>query len=255
MIRTTDLPSAATPTDTPSFTSRWRTPLLVAVVVAFMAYAVPPYLTFDAARSRIPPPPGVPAYYPLLVLHVLFASLAMATACVQISGRVRRRHPAVHRMAGRLYVIGGVLPAGLSGLVIGSISPFGPVIRVSSVLLAVLWLTCTATGFLMARRGRTAEHRRWMTRSVVLTMSVITNRVWAVLASLVLVPQLSTTFAGNEALMVQAIAGLSGWLGWVIPLLITEWWLVERGRPITRRSGLSFGPGPQPAGVLESSSS
>ena len=67
-----------------------------------------------------------------------------------------------------------------------------------------------------------------MTRSVVLTMSVITNRIWAVIVSIILVPQLPTTFGGNEAWMVQTIAGLSGWLGWVVPLLVAEWWIVER---------------------------
>jgi len=45
---------------------------------------------------------------------------------------------------------------------------------------------------------------------------------------LALVPQLQTTFGGNEALMIQSIAGLSGWLGWVLPLLVTEWWLDAR---------------------------
>ena len=48
---------------------------------------------------------------------------------------------------------------------------------------------------------------------------------------LTLSPQLATTFGGNEALMVQTIAGLSGWLGWVLPLLITEWWLDARREP------------------------
>ena len=67
-----------------------------------------------------------------------------------------------------------------------------------------------------------------MIRSVVLTLSIITNRIWAVVWVIVLVPQLQTTFGGNEALMVQAIAGLSGWLGWVLPLLVTEWCLDAR---------------------------
>ncbi len=67
-----------------------------------------------------------------------------------------------------------------------------------------------------------------MIRSFALTMSVITNRVWSVVWYLALSPQLSTTFAGSETLMVQTIAGLSGWLGWVLPLLLTELWL-ERG--------------------------
>jgi hypothetical protein len=48
--------------------------------------------------------------------------------------------------------------------------------------------------------------------------------IWVI----VLIPQLNTTFGGSERLMIQTIAGLSGWLGWVIPLIVTEWRL-ERG--------------------------
>lgn len=202
--------------------------LLALVVFAFIGFSLPPYLSLDPGRSRIAPPPGLPAYYPLLVTHVVFASLAMLSACLQIWAWLRSRHPSLHRLVGRVYVFGGVLPAGLTGLAIGSVSPFGPTLRVSNVLLAILWLCFTIAGYRMARAGRFADHRRWMVRSFALTLSVITNRVWAVIFTLILSPQLQTTFAGNEALLGQTIAGLSGWLGWVLPLLVAEWWLVER---------------------------
>jgi hypothetical protein len=209
----------------------WRRPWigpLVTVALAFIAFSLPPYLTFDPGRSRIQPPPGFALYYPLLVAHVLFATIAMLMCCVQIWPWFRQRYPAAHLVIGRMYVFGGVIPAGLIGLVIGAVSPFGPTLRVSNVLLATLWLGVTVNGFRMARRRRLVEHRRWMIRSFALTMSVITNRVWAAIAVVVLMPQLSTTFQGNEMMMIQTIAGLSGWLGWVIPLLFAEWWL-ERG--------------------------
>ena len=45
---------------------------------------------------------------------------------------------------------------------------------------------------------------------------------------LTLLPQLPTTFGGNEQLLIQTVAGLSGWLGWVLPLLAAEWWLETR---------------------------
>ncbi len=86
--------------------------LLALTALAFIAFALPPYLTFDVTRSRITPPPGFPAYYPLLVAHVLFASVAMAAACLQIWPWLRRAHPRVHRLVGRVYLFGGVLPAG-----------------------------------------------------------------------------------------------------------------------------------------------
>lgn len=198
------------------------------VALAFVAFALPPYLTLDPARSRIPAPAGVAPYYPALVAHTVFGSIAMLTCCLQMWPWLRRRHPLAHRRIGRIYVFGGVVPAGLMGLTIGAVSPFGPVLRASNVLLALIWLGVTLTGFRMAQQDRFREHRRWMLRSFALTMSVITNRIWSVIWFLALSPQLSTTFGGSETLMVQTVAGLSGWLGWVLPLLATELWL-ERG--------------------------
>ncbi|MCI2416559.1 hypothetical protein MOQ72_03915 [Saccharopolyspora sp. K220] len=60
-----------------------------------------------------------------------------------------------------------------------------------------------------------------MLRSFVLTISTVTNRVWGVVWG----PQLATTFGGDEAYLTAMISGLTAWLGWVIPLLIAQWWL------------------------------
>jgi len=201
------------------------------VAIAFVAFSLPPYLTFDPSRSRVPVGAAVRGYYPLLVAHVIFGSIALLTACLQIWPWLRTRFPDVHRRTGRVYVFAGVLPAGAIGLIIGALTPFGPVLRASNVVLAIVWLTVTITGYRAGRQYRLADHRRWMIRSVVLTLSIITNRMWAVVWVITLVPQLQTTFGGNEALMIQSIAGLSGWLGWVLPLLVAEWWLDTRRAP------------------------
>ena len=202
---------------------------LAAVTVLFVVFSLPPYLSLDPARSRVPTPPAFPAHYPLLVAHVIFGSVALLTAVLQVWPWLRQRHPVAHRRIGRVYVFGGVLPAGLLGLPVGAFSPFGPVARASNVLLALVWLAVTVTGYRMARRRRYADHRRWMIRSFALTTSIITNRVWAVAAYLLLAPQLPTTFHGDEGLFASTIAGLATWLGWVGTLLVAEWWLETRG--------------------------
>lgn len=205
------------------------------VSIAFVAFSLPPYLTGDPAQSRVPQPDGFAAHYPLLVGHVIFGSVALLTACLQIWPWFRQRYRAAHRITGRVYVFAGVLPGGLTGLVIGALSPFGPVARASNVMLAALWLSVTITGYRMARQRRQADHRRWMIRSFALTGSIITNRLWGAIAFVVLAPQLDTTFAGNEQLFTWTVAGLSTWLGWTIPLLIAEWW-IERGQSARRRA-------------------
>jgi hypothetical protein len=220
--------SPLTTIDRPSAKIGFGAVALLLLAGAFIAYSLPPYLTLDPARSRIAPPAGSASYYPLLVGHVVFGSIAMLGGCLQVWAWFRRRFPVLHRRIGYLYVFGGVLPGGLMGLTLGAMTPFGPVLRASNVLLAIVWLGVTFAGFRAARRGEYDVHRRWMIRSVVLTLSVITNRVWAVVWFLALSPQLATTFAGSETLLVQTIAGLSGWLGWTIPLLAAEAWLEAR---------------------------
>ena len=230
----------STAADAPSTVRRprpWSIAPLLILVVAFVGFSVPPYLTLDPAQSRVPVTPAAgPGYYPMLVGHVLFGSVAILTCCFQVWSWFRERYPEVHRRIGYAYVCAGVLPASLLGLLIGARGPFGPTLRASNVVLAIVWLMVTLLGFRAARVYDTAAHRRWMTRSVVLTLSIITNRVWVVIWIVALSPQLATTFGGNEALMIQAIAGLSGWLGWVVPLVLAEWWLdATHARPRVRQ--------------------
>jgi uncharacterized membrane protein YozB (DUF420 family) len=206
----------------------WRRPWiapLALVATAFVVLSVPRYLSLDPARSRIPAPESFAAYYPMLVGHVFFASFALLTAPLQVWPWFRQRYRTTHRLIGRIYVFGGVLPAGLLGLAIGAVSPFGPLIRVSNVLLAALWLACTIAGYRMVRQRRYDEHRKWMIRSFALTMSIITNRAWAMIWFVVLTPHLQTTFEGNEKMLFLTVAGLTSWMGWVIPLLVAQWWL------------------------------
>ena len=102
---------------------RWVFPL-AALVVIFLAVELPPYLSLNPGRSRVPPGPvlGV-AHFWTLVPHVVFGSIALSTAVPQIWPWFRRRFPIAHRRIGRLYVFGGVLPAGVAGLVIGACTP------------------------------------------------------------------------------------------------------------------------------------
>ncbi len=217
----------------PPLTRWWRRPWiapLALVIAAFLIFSLPPYLALDPSRSRIPPPPDFPAYYPLLVAHVLCGSIALVCVVFQVWPWFRNRHRTAHRRIGRTYVLAGVLPAGIVGLILAVQTPFGPVLRVSSVLMALLWLGCTATGFAMARRRRFAEHRRWMIRSFALTTSIILNRFVAVATYLALHPRLDTAFGGSDTWFVQVTAGITGWLSWTLALLAAEWWLERSPR-------------------------
>jgi hypothetical protein len=212
----------------------WRRPWvfpLGLLVTAFLVYSLPPYLGLDATRSRIPAPAGAAWYYPVLVAHIGFATIAMVTCALQIWPWLRQAHPVAHRRTGRVYVFAGAVPASIAGLAIALAAPFGPIGAVSSAMLAVLWFGCTAQGYRMARARRFGDHRRWMIRSFALCLSIIGNRFWGALWATVFADRLDTVFGGSELAMAQAIAGLTAWTGWVVPLLAAEWWLTRsRGR-------------------------
>ena len=198
--------------------------LLALVAVGFVALSLRRYLALDPARSMVELSPTI---FPLLVGHVVFGSVAMLMALLQISPRFRAASPVRHRIAGQIYVFAGVVPAGVLALVVACFSPFGPVARASNLVFACVWLGVTLVGWRAGRRGRARVHRRWMIRSAVLTFSILTNRLWGPLAYVLLEPRLATTFHGDETFFAWTIAGLSTWLGWTLPLLITEG-LLER---------------------------
>ncbi|MGA5541128.1 DUF2306 domain-containing protein [Mycobacterium sp. NPDC051198] len=203
---------------------------LAVVVVVFLAYSLPPYLT---GGTRVPATFGL--HYPLLVAHVLFASVAMVCAVEQIWPGLGRRHPTLHRRTGRVYVATAI-PAAVCAIVIGAATPFGPILAVSNVTLGALWLWFTVDGFIAARQHRFGRHRRQMLRSATLALSIITNRIWAPVLYLSFQPLRDSAFGGDEDRFMWLVAGVVGWLGWTIPLLLLQLWI---GRQTARTGSRS----------------
>jgi hypothetical protein len=223
-------PVSATPT-----ARRFRTlavPLGVLTVV-FLVISLPPYLGLDPAKARLPVPHDIPWFYPALVAHIGFGSIALLTAALQVWPWLRRTHPAVHRWSGRVYLGLGVLPGGVAVL---AVAPFGqtggPTGQVANTMLALLWLGTAVAGYRAARARRFADHREWMVRNVALTFSIVANRPWSMLCIAVFAPEVMGTGPVDPAVLAQA-AGLSMWLSWVVNLLVAEYWL---NRTRTRRA-------------------
>jgi uncharacterized membrane protein len=110
-------------------------------------------------------------------VHVCFGGLAMLVTPIQLSSRIRRRRPVVHRVAGRVG-IAAILLAAVAGAVL---SPFGVADEVGFAgfgLLAVAWFTCAAASLATIRRRDFAAHRRWAIRTFALTYAAVTLRLW-----------------------------------------------------------------------------
>jgi len=200
-------------------TRRWPASALAVVVVAFLAYSLPPYFT---GGTRVPA--TFVLHYPLLVGHVMLASVAMVTAVAQIWPGLLARRPALHRRVGRVYVYTAI-PAAVCAMVIGAATPFGPLLAVSNVLLASIWLWFTINGYLAARQRRFAQHRRDMILSATLALSIITNRIWTPVLVIAFLPLRDSMFGGNQEHFVWTVAGIGAWLGWSIPFFTVRRWL------------------------------
>jgi hypothetical protein len=239
----------------------WVVPLML-VSVAFLAYALPPYLTLDPSRSRLPVDHH-PAFYVLLVTHIFCGTVALLAGCMQVWPWFRGRFPVAHRWIGRSYFFLGIFPAGIAVMGVAPFSSSGFVSQIGNTMLGVLWLVTGVAGYRMARQRRYPEHRRWMIRSFALTTSIVANRFWGIALYFVLLPQLDTTFGGDETALAMEAAEASVWLSWVVNLLIAEWWLIhtdpERKRAKQRAAAYRAKlaekdapkpPEPQPAGAV-----
>lgn len=212
---------------------RVRIGLVVAalVVAVFLVLELPAYLGLDPAQSRVPIRPDDALHYPLLWTHIVCGSVALVTACLQMWPWLRRRHPRVHRISGRVYLLGGVLPCGIAVLGVAPMSTTGFASSVGNTFLAVLWLGTSIAGWRAARQRRYDDHRAWMIRSVALTFSIIVNRFWIA----VYVVVLWLIDPGNPELIMDA-GPASVWTSWIVNLLIAEWWLLRRRHPQRART-------------------
>jgi uncharacterized membrane protein YozB (DUF420 family) len=193
---------------------------LALVVAAFLAYSVPPYLTFDPAQSRVPAPSGFAAHYWFLVAHVAFGTIAIVGVILQVWPWLRREHPVVHRRVGRVYVFAGAIPAAVMAATIGVVSPFGPVVAAIDVVAAVLWLGFTVAGWRAVRQRRFADHRKWMIRSFAMCMNTLMSRALSPLGFLLVLPR-----GGDKETMILSAATVSGVLSVLTLLLLSQWWL------------------------------
>ena len=216
-----------------TYANRWFLALTL-VVAAFLALSLPPYVTGDPERSRVPA--TFLLHYPLLVGHVLLASVAMVAVVLQSWPGLRARRPGLHRRVGRIYVA-AALPAAACAMVIGAATPFGPILAVGNVVLAALWMWFTVNGYLAGRRRHVGEHRRNMIFSATLALSIITNRIWTPLLFIALNPLQESVFGGNEEHFLWFAAGVGAWLGWTIPLFTAWWWM--RRRAVMASSSIS----------------
>lgn len=202
----------------------WRRPWmipLVLVVAGYLVYQVSPFAGLDEGTAPTPPHQGFPAYYPLLMVHILCGILAMTTVCLQVWPWLRLHHPAVHRASGRVYVVAALI-GGVIGLILVRFAP--PVGQIGVSMATLTWMATTLTGYVQARRRKYVLHRRFMLYS----FAVVMNNVWGVLI-------VYTGMHVSAKIDFNYLIEAARWVGWVGNLMLVQWWLYRTaGRPVAR---------------------
>ncbi|MFG3339404.1 DUF2306 domain-containing protein [Glycomyces sp. NPDC048151] len=214
----------ATPPKRPA-ARRGRVAVLTVAIasVAIVLYAVPPYLA--GMESRVGIREDVAIHLPFLIAHAAAGGVALLVGPFQFFGSIRRRHPKVHRVLGRVYLLGGILPGALTGIVVGVLTTAGPIALVSFVFLDVFWLYTAVRAYRAVRARDFAAHERWMLRSMAATFAAVMLRVYLGLFIAVQIPLLDGVYGGDfEALFsVAYTAAIVGSI--VLNLLFIEVYL------------------------------
>ncbi|WP_225442604.1 DUF2306 domain-containing protein [Paenibacillus lycopersici] len=201
--------------------------LLVIVSLGVIAPFAAPYLTFDAANSRVNVAQGS-MQFPLLLAHILFALAALLAGFVQFIPRIREERPRMHRLCGRIYVVSVIVSALLALPLVGYMDNFAKATGFAA--LALIWLFTTWKGYRAAIRRDYAAHRAWMIRSFGITLVAVSGRL--------LVPVLLLTYAAQHGFslpagregMVEDVLNVNIWAGLIVNMMIVEWAVLKPKR-------------------------
>jgi uncharacterized membrane protein len=158
---------------------------------------------------------------PWLWLHIAGAATALLVAPVQLLPWIRKRYPQVHRITGRVYVI-GCLAGGTGGFIVAFGSTAGPIATAGFALLAPTWIFVNIQGWRAAVARRFTDHRQWMLRSFSLTFGAITLRLYLAIGMAAGLPFLEVYRA-------------TAWISWLPNLILMELYLrgaFQRRSPI-----------------------
>ena len=144
-------------------------------------------------------------------VHVFVSIIVLLTGLLQFSWYLLKKHPGVHRTAGKMYVFVVLLFSGPTGLVMGFYANGGLPARISFVILATLWLVSTYLGWHYALKRNWQKHAAMMVRSYALTLSALSLRFYAMLMGIFHVHLHPST----RYIVIS-------WLSWTLNLLIAE---------------------------------
>jgi uncharacterized membrane protein len=169
----------------------------------------------------VPPDAHFARYILPLRLHIAGGMGALLAGPWQFSQKLRARALNLHRWLGRFYLLEVALGS-IAGFAMALVSKRGLPTHLGFGILAVLWFFTGLQAYRMIRRGNIEAHRQWMIRNFALTLAAVTLRVQMPFMMGVLHWPFPTTYIAVS------------WLCWVPNLLIAEWMVRRRMRPVAQ---------------------
>ena len=113
-----------------------------------------------------------------LLPHAVFGAIVLLFAPFQFSDRIRQRFTKVHRVMGRLYVLGVIVLAPLGAYIQYYQERFGAPrsFTVLAIVDALMLIGASALAGLFAVKRKIGLHRQWATRSYAIALVFIAGR-------------------------------------------------------------------------------
>lgn len=154
-------------------------------------------------------------FAPSIILHVAGGMTALVIGPLQFFSTLRIKHSHLHRTIGKIYLTAALI-SGLSAIhlaVFDNLLRKGEFIFATGTLgMALAWFVTGGMAFWAIKNRNILQHKEWMIRNYVLTANFIIFRlIFYSLLSL-------DSFPYKDD-----VGGFTAWVGWSVPLLVTEW--------------------------------
>lgn len=146
-----------------------------------------------------------------MLAHGVPGALALCLGVFQFSDRFRRKHLAIHRVMGYVYVVSAVISAPVA-IIVSWRLPI-PTLLYASIIQAAGWFVATATAIYCVRTGRIQQHREWMMRGYAFAA------VFVVVRAITLIPSVARMGLAGLVPTVWSVIALAG----IVPSFVIAW--------------------------------
>jgi uncharacterized membrane protein len=197
--------------------------IMAVLAIGIALYYAGPYITWNPAVSRIPLNPAAAWHFTILAIHAITGGTVLIVGPFQFLPKLRAKYPTVHRVTGRVYMIGVVIGS-LAAFYSAAVSLDGFVAQVGFFFLAALWLYSIIRAYIAIRQRNIQQHRIWMIRNYALTFSAVTLRLWlgVGITYLVITHQLHGPATQTDVY----VSGV--WFAILSSVVIADWFINQR---------------------------